>query len=301
MDSPDATKLPVRLAVAIMKDRDGKIVLDVPVEGRLDDPQFRVRKVVTRAVMNLLAKVATSPFSLLGAMFGGGGEELGYQEFAAGSSDLTTVDKQRLDSLQKALFARPELRLDISGSIDPEGDREGLQRVALDREIRTRIWQKLNQDERGTNSAASLVVPPEVCDEWVKRLYNEAANSGKINAKFIAAHTNIAVLAATVLPQPAHNEKGATRLMNRKSPPQPNDENSYQTKLVPPPDATEAVLLATFPISDEDFEVLAAARVKNVRGYLVETSKVDAGRLFLKASNFENLRKEGSRTYLQLQ
>ncbi len=89
--------------------------------------------------------------------------------------------------------------------------------------------------------------------------------------------------------------------MNRKSPLTPADANTYQTKLVPPPDATEAVLLATFPISDEDFEALATARVKNVRDYLVETSQVDAGRLFLKASNAENLRKDGSRTYLQLQ
>ena len=67
VDSPDATHLPVRLAVAIMKDRDGKIVLDVPIEGSLDDPKFRIGKVVTRAVVNILEKVATSPFSLLGA------------------------------------------------------------------------------------------------------------------------------------------------------------------------------------------------------------------------------------------
>ncbi len=47
VDSPDATQLPVRLAIAILKDRDGKIVLDVPVEGSLDDPKFRIGKVVT--------------------------------------------------------------------------------------------------------------------------------------------------------------------------------------------------------------------------------------------------------------
>ncbi|HEX4351180.1 MAG TPA: DUF748 domain-containing protein, partial [Verrucomicrobiae bacterium] len=71
VNSPDATHLPVRLAVAILKDRDGKIVLDVPVEGSIDDPKFRIGKVVTRAIENILEKVATSPFSLLGAAFGG--------------------------------------------------------------------------------------------------------------------------------------------------------------------------------------------------------------------------------------
>ena len=77
VESPDATHLPVRLAVAILKDREGKIVLDVPIEGRFDDPKFRIGKVVWRAIENILVKVATSPFSLLGAVFGGGGEELG--------------------------------------------------------------------------------------------------------------------------------------------------------------------------------------------------------------------------------
>jgi len=95
--SQDATHLPVRLAVAILKDRDGKIVLDVPVQGSLDDPKFRIGKVVERAIVNILEKVATSPFSLLGAVFGGGGEELGWQDFAPGSAALTATDKSKLD------------------------------------------------------------------------------------------------------------------------------------------------------------------------------------------------------------
>ncbi len=65
VNSPDATKLPVRLGVAILKDREGKIVLNVPVEGSLDDPKFLIHKVVMRALVDILTKVATSPFSLL--------------------------------------------------------------------------------------------------------------------------------------------------------------------------------------------------------------------------------------------
>ncbi|MEO6004269.1 MAG: DUF748 domain-containing protein [Opitutus sp.] len=77
--SPDATKLPVRLAVALLKDTDGRIVLDVPVQGSLDDPQFKISGVVMHVIGNILTKVAVSPFSLLGAMFGGGGDELAFQ------------------------------------------------------------------------------------------------------------------------------------------------------------------------------------------------------------------------------
>ena len=81
--SPDATKLPVRLGVALLKDIDGRIVIDLPVSGSLDDPEFRVGQVVLRVIVNLLTKAAVSPFALLGSMFGGG-EELAYQEFAPG-------------------------------------------------------------------------------------------------------------------------------------------------------------------------------------------------------------------------
>jgi len=95
VDSAEATHLPVRLAIAILKDREGKIVLDVPIEGSIDDPQFRIGKVVTRAVLNILTKVATSPFSLLGAAFGGG-EELSYQGFAFGSAELAPPASRNL-------------------------------------------------------------------------------------------------------------------------------------------------------------------------------------------------------------
>ncbi|HZI33855.1 MAG TPA: hypothetical protein VFF11_16060, partial [Candidatus Binatia bacterium] len=273
------------------------------VEGSLDDPKFRVGKVVARAIVNILTKVATSPFSLIGAMFGGGGEELGHQEFALGSSQLTATDRQKLDTLQKALYARPALKLEIAGSIDPDGDREGLQRAALDKQIRTRVWQKLNQAERATNSVEQLVLSPETRTRWVKQLYDEALSSGKITPEFLAAHTNLVAFAREVLPKPKRIAKGATLLMSPNAPEKKATPEAagYQTKLVPPPDAYEAVLLAIIPVTDEDFETLAAARAANVRDYLVETGKVDASRLFLKSSQAENLRKDGSRAWLQLQ
>ena len=160
VDSPDATHLPVRLAVAILKDRDGKIVLDVPVEGSLDDPQFRIGKVVTRAIVNILEKVATSPFSLIGAVFGGGGEELGYQDFAPGSAELSPDNVKKLDTMVKALYARPALQLEISGSVDPASDRDGLQRVALEKEIRTRQWQSLGKSDRAAITPDQIVLTP---------------------------------------------------------------------------------------------------------------------------------------------
>ena len=295
VESPDATHLPVRLAIALLKDRDGKIVLDVPVQGDLSDPKFRVGKVVVRVIENILVKVATSPFSLLGAVFGGGGEELGQQDFALGSAELSVADKSKLDSLLKGLYARPALNLEIAGSVDANGDREGLQRAAIDREIRTRLWQKFRKAEQATNSADAIVLTPEARAKWVKRLYAEAVAAGKITPQLLAANSNLVAYAAQVLPNKFVNEKGASKLKRGGGAPKSAAEAGYQTKLVPPPDPSEAVLLTTFPVNDGDLETLAANRAKAVQNYLLASGKVTAGRLFLKQGE---LRRGGSKVIL---
>jgi hypothetical protein len=295
VNSPDATHLPVRLAIAIMKDREGKIVLDVPVEGSLDDPQFRVRKVVWRAIENILVKAATSPFSLLGALFGGGGEELGQQEFVIGEAAVTADGQKKLDALVKGLYERPALNLEITGSVDPDGDREGLQRAALDREIRTRVWMKLSKSEQATNSVDTLFLAPDVRAGWVNKIYSEAVSAGKITPALIAANTNLAAYAAAVIPRSSAFVKGSTKLMNSGSAAQKKSATpAYQTRLVPPPVPAEALLLATFPVTEADLDALAARRAQAVQAYLLQTGKVTAARLFLK----DTRRNDGSRAYL---
>jgi hypothetical protein len=297
--SPDATHLPVRLAVAILKDRNGKIILDVPIDGSLDDPKFRIGKVVVRVIVNILEKVATSPFSLLGAAFGGGGEELSYQDFAPGSADLSPADRQKLDSLSKALYARPALNLEIAGSVAPDADREGLQRVALDHEIRTRIWQKLPDSER-TNSVDQVVVSPADRADWIGKIYVEALANGRITPALIAANTNLAAYAAQILPNSTQTQKGGAQLIARNTNQNAvtNTAPTYHTKLVPPPDPMEAILLAMYTINEGDLETLAANRAKVVQDYLSHNGKVEATRLFLTTKG-ATLRSDGSRTYLQ--
>jgi hypothetical protein len=302
VESKDATHLPVRLAIAILKDRDGKIVLDVPIDGDLSKPDFHISKVVWRAIENILVKVATSPFSLLGALFGGGGEELGWQDFALGNAVLTADDTKKLDSLVKGLDARPALQLEIAGSVEPDGDREGLQRVALDREIRTRVWMKLRKAEQATNSVDQVVLSADERANGLKKIYAEAEAAGKITPELIAANTNLAAYAAQVLPRKAIASKGATQLMQAEKGAVKNQSDAgttYQTKLVPTPDPMEAVLLATFTISQNDLETLAASRAKAVQAYILQTGKVEASRLFLKAGAAEGVRSDGSRVYLQ--
>ena len=298
VDSPDATHLPVRLAIAILKDRDGKIVLDVPIEGNLDDPKFRVGKVVTRALVNILEKVATSPFSLVGAVFGGGGEELGWQQFPAGRAELTPEDLKKLEAMVKGLAARPALRLEITGSIDPAGDREGLQRAALDQQIRTRKWLKLRRSEQATNSAAALVLTPADRAHYIPKFYDQAVAAHKITPALIAANTNLAAYVTQAAARVPAMRKGAELLLAHKLAAAPAAAKPA-SKLVPPPDLPEAMLLATFPVNDDDLAALAARRAQAVQAYLLQNGKVEASRIFVTAAGTEKLRRDGSRAYLQ--
>ncbi|NMK49734.1 DUF748 domain-containing protein [Achromobacter sp. Bel] len=134
-NSPDATKLPVLLAVALLKDSRGNIDINLPISGSLDDPEFSVGGIVVRVLLNLVVKAVTSPFSLLASAFGGG-EELSYVEFAPGSAMLTEDSQQRIETLTKALTDRPALKMDISGRADPKTDMEGLRQAWVDDQIR---------------------------------------------------------------------------------------------------------------------------------------------------------------------
>jgi hypothetical protein len=300
---PDATHLPVRLAVALLKDSDGKIVLDVPVQGSLDDPKFRIGKVVMRVIVNILEKVATSPFSLLGAAFGGGGEELSYQDFAPGSAALLPDGEKKLDSLAKALNARPALELEINGSVIPDADRTGLRRAALDREIRTRLWQQLRDSERATNSADQLVLAPADRVEWTQKLFREAVTDGRITPAIIGANTNLASLVAAQTAaasrQGVFQKTDALLVQRNPLPSLPVGTSSAgATNSEAPPDPMTDALLALFPIGEADLATLAAARAQAVQDYLSQTGKVAATRLFLTAKASE-LNTNGTRAYLK--
>jgi len=140
--SDKATKLPVRLAIALLKDRKGEIHLNLPVAGQTDDPKFSVWGVVMQMLKNLLVKAATSPFALLGSMFGGG-EDFSAVTFDPGSSRLTKADEGKLLKLAKLLEERPALNLEISGFVDREKDAEGYRNELLLKKMRGEKFRTL--------------------------------------------------------------------------------------------------------------------------------------------------------------
>ena len=132
--------LPIKLGVSILTDKDGRITLDVPVEGRLDDPEFGVGTVIGGVVSGLIK----SPFRLLGKIGGGKeGEDLGTVEFPAGSAVLEPASAERLRTLANALKERPELRIVVPGAWDDAADGTALREAALEprhlRRCRSRV------------------------------------------------------------------------------------------------------------------------------------------------------------------
>ncbi len=170
VESPSATKLPVRLAVALLKDRDGVIDINLPISGSLDDPQFSVGGIIIRVLVNLITKAVTAPFALIGSLFGGG-EELAYYEFAPGSASIAGGEEGKLKNLAKALGERPGLKLEITGRVEPDADREGLKRALVDHKVRA---QKFNDMRRAGSAPASVdgvKVQPEEYEKYLRLAY----------------------------------------------------------------------------------------------------------------------------------
>ncbi len=128
VDSPDATNLPIRLAVSLLKNSKGQIDVRIPISGSLSDPQFSIGSIILGAFMNLIVKAATAPFSLIAAAFGGSGsgaqQDLGYIEFKPGYSTLTPDSQQKLDTVAKALADRTALKLKFPVASIPSSTRK---------------------------------------------------------------------------------------------------------------------------------------------------------------------------------
>ncbi len=173
VESKDATKLPVRLAVSLLKDKDGVIDLDLPIEGSLDDPKFRIGKVIWQILGNLIAKAATAPFALLGKLLGGKGEEYSSLDFADGVAVLDDAAKKKLDSLAKALQDRPALKLQATGCFSGEADLEGLRRDRIAQKVKAQKLADLVKKGAAPSSVDEVVVDPAEYPEYLKRAYKK--------------------------------------------------------------------------------------------------------------------------------
>lgn len=165
VDSPDATSLPVLLAVSLLKNSRGEIDVSLPVSGSLDDPQFSVGGIVWRVIVNLLTKAVTAPFSLLA---GDGGGELGNVPFQPGLAELDDTGRVRLDKLAEKLKDRPSLKLEATGWADADLDREGLRQAHVQQ-----LMRRAKAKAKGVD-VDEVVVDPSERSNWLKAAYQAA-------------------------------------------------------------------------------------------------------------------------------
>jgi hypothetical protein len=150
--SKDAVSLPVKLAVALLRDRNGVIDLNVPVSGTLDDPQFKVWPIIWKVFVNILEKAVTAPFALLGSLFGGG-PDLQFIDFQPGVSDLDAGGADKVKTVVKALGARPQLKIDVPIAWVSDLDRPALVESQFLSQVREA------QTTKGGKTAASGAAP----------------------------------------------------------------------------------------------------------------------------------------------
>jgi hypothetical protein len=171
--SPDATHLPVKLALALLRDRKGLIELELPISGSLDDPDFHYGKIVWHTITNVLTKLVTSPFALLGKLFGGGDRDLSFATFEPGSAVPDAELRKKAEILARSLVERPDLSLEVEGTVDPGTDGAAIKKQALEgmlRQEKSKAIAAENQEE----DLEKVSMEPHERETWLKVVFEAA-------------------------------------------------------------------------------------------------------------------------------
>ncbi|HET6599082.1 MAG TPA: DUF748 domain-containing protein, partial [Burkholderiaceae bacterium] len=246
IDSPSATKLPVLLAVALLKDRHGVIDINLPVSGSLNDPQFSIGGIVVRIIVNLLTKALTAPFALLA---GGGKDDLSQVEFKPGTAIIAPGSVSAIDKVAKALTERPALKMTVTGAADGAVERDAYRRARLEALLRT--------ERQREGSRAGAVPTPAASAASVAGTRPAPALSPAEHAQLVKA-----LYKRTDLPNKPRNALGFAKDI--------------------PPAEMEALLLQSLPVSPEAIRELALQRGIAVRDALIAKG-LKSERLFLAA------------------
>jgi len=243
VDSPTATTLPIRMAIALLKDSDGKIGISLPISGDLSNPDISIWGLLGEATGSLLRKTLAAPFTLLGSLAGSSTEELEAVKFDPGSTALSTQEKDQLAAIAKALKNRPGLNLEIKGMADQDLDRPVLAEQDLTRQLRNAKLIELGR-RKGKNA------------EW-----DEGALSEEDYQRLL---TNLY----------RWKNPDAQELQGLKP------GASLSGDLLA---SAKRKLLNQWTVSELDLRGLARARGESIRGYLVQEQGLPDERIYLSA------------------
>lgn len=240
--SEEATQLPVKFALALLRDREGRIDINLPVEGDVDAPGFRLGPLVVKTLVNLLTRIVTAPFDFIAGKFGGG-PEMEYAVFAPGDSVLSGTERDKILPLSRALAARPRLIVEIQGWADPAADAAALRQAKYDALL----------------AMAAQGAPPERALETAYDIFFGAGAAAALRTELSAA--------------PVASREGEGTTSAAAPPAVPVEPAVIAAEL-------QARLLKAQPVSEEELIVLAYARSEQVMSLLVQDGGVEAQRVF---------------------
>jgi len=241
-----SASLPLRLAVALLKDAQGKIELDVPIEGSVDDPEFAYRKVIWAAFKRIMINVTTAPFRFLGRLVGIEGDDLEFVSFEAGRSGLLPPEQEKLGKLVEGLRSRPELALQVGGCFDPVSDADAILEAKLEALVAAR---RLTMEGTATEEGSSVL------DRVMEALYAETFS--------VEARETLRQEHTTTVPAPAGGEP---------APVQPAfDAAGYFEEL-------RRALLEAQTVGAEDLAALGRARAEAIVAALTVTGGIEPAR-----------------------
>nr|WP_240900847.1 DUF748 domain-containing protein [Thioalkalivibrio sp. XN8] len=261
VESPGAMSLPLDLAVALLTDTEGRIDLEVPVSGDLNDPQFRYAPLVFKALGNVLAKIVTAPFRFLASLLGGGAEDadLEFVGFVAGDAALRGPEAEDLGQLATALAQRPELALQVGAAFDAQRDGRAIRQRLLDEAISARFEAGEGSGKDG--DPVRLIM---------EAMYAEAAGP-EAPATLQGEHSSI----------PEGSDKPVL------------DESAYL-------EALRAALLEQQAVDPQELRLLGLERAAAVQNHLVESGGLDPARISV-AEPAEAPKADENLVFLQLE
>ena len=254
--SPHATRLPLRLAIALLKDRNGVIRIGLPVTGSLNDPQFSLGPLIGKALINLLARAVTAPFAMLGHMFGGGAN-VNRIDFPPGSAALLPAAQAQVAALAKALAQRPQLQLQVPAVFSPDIDRPAL----AERQLRHELIA-LARSGAGAPPGKSR-----------GRQATPATTAGREVLELPGEHYRLLVAAY----RGAFGPKAPLPAVAQKVPP-------YDAAIL----EMQSDLLKRTEVSDADLQALGQKRAQTIRAAIMAAGSVAAGRVGIGAAKAQS-------------
>lgn len=201
VESEEAVDLPIKLALALFKDSNGVIDINLPTKGDMNSPDFEIGGLVMKALLNIMTKAIASPFSLLANLADGDEQSLNSVSFELGSAVLNKQQKSNLKTLASLLTSRPQLILEIRVYVDSKQEKHQLQRQALIQQLN--LDNKENQ--QGIKEMEALfnkLKGRQAASELKAQLSIAQDDQQKVDEKQIQQHYEQALFDQLVLLQP---------------------------------------------------------------------------------------------------